>query len=74
VNQDISLFTSVLDTDESVDYSIDPKRYGWLQVARGSIEVNDEQAHQGDGVVIVAESALIIKAVEPSEIVLFDLA
>jgi redox-sensitive bicupin YhaK (pirin superfamily) len=74
VNQDISLFASVLDTDESVDYSIDPKRYGWLQVARGSVEVNDEQAHQGDGVVIVAESALIIKAVEPSEIVLFDLA
>ena len=74
VNQDISLFASILDTDESVDYSIDPKRYGWLQVARGSIEVNGEQAHQGDGLVVVAESSLAIRALETAELLLFDLA
>ena len=74
VNQDISLFASILHTDESVDYSIDPKRYGWLQVARGSVEVNGEQASQGDGVVIVAESSLTIRAAQPAEVLLFDLA
>jgi redox-sensitive bicupin YhaK (pirin superfamily) len=74
LNQDVSLFASILDPDESVAYSIDQKRYGWLQVARGTIEVNSEQARQGDGVVIVAESSLAIRAVEPAELLLFDLA
>jgi quercetin 2,3-dioxygenase len=74
VNQDVSLFASILETGESVDYSIDQKRYGWLQVARGSVEVNGEQAQQGDGVVIVAESSLAIRGLEPSELLLFDLA
>ena len=74
VNQDVSLFASIMDAGESVEYSIDSKRYGWLQVARGAVEVNGEQAGQGDGIVIVAESSLAIRALEPSELLLFDLA
>jgi len=74
VNQDVSLFASILDIGKRVDYSMDPKRYGWLQVARGSVEVNGEQANQGDGVVIVAESSLTVHAVEAAEALLFDLA
>jgi redox-sensitive bicupin YhaK (pirin superfamily) len=73
VNQDVSLFASVLDAGESVEYAIDSKRYGWLQVVRGAVAVNGEQAKQGDGVVIVAESSLAIRAVEPAETLLFDL-
>ena len=74
VNQDVSLFASMLDVDESVEYPIDQQRYGWLQVARGNVEVNGEQANQGDGVVVVAESLLTIHAAEASEVLLFDLA
>ena len=73
VNQDISLLAAILDPGQSVEYSIDQKRYGWLQVTRGTVEVNGEQAKQGDGVVIVAESSLAIRAVEPAEMLLFDL-
>jgi redox-sensitive bicupin YhaK (pirin superfamily) len=40
---------------------------------RGSISVNGENAGQGDGVVVVAESSLKIKAQEGAEILLFDL-
>ena len=74
VNQDVSLFASILDSGKSVEYPIDQKRYGWLQVARGTVEVNGEQANQGDGVVVVAESSLTIRAAEPAEVLLFDLA
>jgi redox-sensitive bicupin YhaK (pirin superfamily) len=74
VNQDVDLFASIIDVGKEVDYALDSKRYGWLQVARGSVEVNGERANQGDGVVIVAESSLTIHAVEPSEVLLFDLA
>ena len=73
LNQDVSLFASILDDDQEVERTMDANRYGWIQVARGSIAVNGEKAEQGDGVVIVAESSLSIRAEEPAEILLFDL-
>ena len=74
LNQDVSLFASILDEGQEVEREMDSKRYGWIQVARGSITVNGEKAEQGDGVVVVGESSLKIKAQEPAEILLFDLA
>lgn len=74
VNQDVSLFAAILDADNRVKYEMDETRFGWLQVARGSLDVNGERVNQGDGIVIVAESELAIRATEPSEILLFDLA
>ena len=74
LNQDVSLFASILDADQEVEREMDAKRYAWIQVARGSLTVNDENVEQGDGVVVVGESNLRIKAQEPAEILLFDLA
>lgn len=74
VNQDVSLYASILQANEQIDYPIGETRYGWLQVARGAVEVNGENAQQGDGAVIVAESKLSIRATEPAEVLLFDLA
>jgi redox-sensitive bicupin YhaK (pirin superfamily) len=74
VNQDVNLFASIIDQDQSVSYEMNQTRFGWLQIARGSVEVNGERAEQGDGVVIVAESELKIHAVEAAEVLLFDLA
>jgi quercetin 2,3-dioxygenase len=74
VHQDISLFASILDAGHEVERTMEPARYGWIQVARGSVTVNGETAAQGDGVVVVGESSLNIRGEEPSEILLFDLA
>ena len=74
LNQDVSLFASILDADQEVERVMDPSRYAWIQVARGSISVNGEKAEQGDGVVVVAEPVLKIQAHEPAEFLLFDLA
>ena len=73
LNQDVNLFASILDAGQEIEHTMDPARYGWIQVARGSISVNGENAGQGDGVVVVAESSLKIKAQEGAEILLFDL-
>ena len=73
LNQDVGLFASLLDAGQTIGFAIDPVRYAWIQVARGAITVNDERAEQGDGVVVVAESQLSIKAEAPAEILLFDL-
>jgi quercetin 2,3-dioxygenase len=73
VHQDISLLASMMDQGKQAEYSIAPTRYGWLQVARGTIELNGEKAEQGDGLVIVGESNLELLATEPAEVLLFDL-
>jgi len=73
LNQDVRLFASILGGGQEVERAMDPNRYGWLQVARGSVVVNGEKTEQGDGVVIVAESSLKIRAEEPAEVLLFDL-
>ena len=74
VHQDVRLFASLIDKDNTVNHELEEARFGWLQVAKGSLNLNGEQLNQGDGVVIVAETALSLSALEPSEILLFDLA
>jgi redox-sensitive bicupin YhaK (pirin superfamily) len=74
VHQDVHVFASLLEVGQEVSREMDSTRYAWIQVARGSIEVNGETAAQGDGLVVVAESNLRITASESSEVILFDLA
>jgi quercetin 2,3-dioxygenase len=73
VHQDISLFASILGAGETVVRTMDPNRYAWIQVARGSITVNDTNAEQGDGLIVMGESSLQIVGNDQSELLLFDL-
>ena len=73
IHQDASLFASIIDEGKRVTHSMPETRYGWLQVARGAVEVNGERADQGDGAVIVGESNIEVTAHERAEILLFDL-
>jgi redox-sensitive bicupin YhaK (pirin superfamily) len=74
VHQDVSLFASVLPAGQEVEHTMDQQRYAWIQVARGAVEVNGEKADQGDGLVVVGESSLRIRAQQDAEVLLFDLA
>jgi redox-sensitive bicupin YhaK (pirin superfamily) len=74
VHQNISLFASILPAGQEVEHTIDPLRYGWIQVARGAVSVNGEKADQGDGVIGTGESSLRIRAEDDAEVLLFDLA
>ena len=74
VHQDVTVFASILGEGERVERTMDPVRYAWIQVARGSITVNDTVAEQGDGMIVMGESSLQIVGNELSELLLFDLA
>jgi quercetin 2,3-dioxygenase len=74
VRQDVSVFASIFNAGDEVVQLMDPTRYGWIQVARGSINVNGEKAEQGDGLVVVGESEIKVVGDTPSELLLFDLA
>jgi quercetin 2,3-dioxygenase len=74
INQDAKLYVSLLKPREEVTHELSAGRHGWLQVARGAVEVNGKTLAQGDGAAISDEKKLSIKGTEESEVLLFDLA
>jgi redox-sensitive bicupin YhaK (pirin superfamily) len=49
-------------------------RYGWLQVARGMVQLNGEELREGDGVQMLGGQQLNISTLNSAELLLFDLA
>jgi redox-sensitive bicupin YhaK (pirin superfamily) len=74
INQDAKLFVTQLASGEEVTQSLGAKRYAWIQVAKGEVELNDQKLRQGDGAAISKEKKLKIRATEDAEVLLFDLA
>ena len=75
INQDVSVYNSILKAGEEVSYDLTEKRYGFLQVVSGSLELNGETLQAGDGAEISKEKSLEIKASDDgTEFILFDLA
>jgi redox-sensitive bicupin YhaK (pirin superfamily) len=73
IHQDLSLSSTVLDAGESIDYGFDGRRRGFLQVVRGTVEIDGEAIETGDAVAIVDQQALDIKAKSDAELLLFDM-
>ena len=74
INQDARVYASILDQDQEVVHYVGSGRHAWLQVAAGSVTLNEVKLEQGDGAAVSEESALKIAAHQQSEILLFDLA
>ena len=74
VHQDVRVLASIIEADQSLDYSFEPDRIGYLQVVRGELLLNDEAIAAGDGVQISATGQIRLKALEESEVLLFDMA
>jgi len=74
INQDASLYVALLKPGEDVTHELASGRFGYLQVARGSVELNGKKLTQGDGAAISDEKTLTIKGAEDAEVLLFDLA
>ena len=73
IHQDAKLFASLLSPGQQVEHQLSEGRFGWLQIAKGAVELNGKPLRQGDGAA-TDDHKLIIKGLEDSEILLFDLA
>lgn len=71
--QDMTLSRWVLTPDMQESYTIAANRSVWIQVVRGNITINGQQANTSDGIAIWREEQLALHASEESEILLFDL-
>lgn len=74
INQDVALYASILDKTDEVSHELAENRHAWIQVIKGSLEINGEFLNASDGAAISDESLLKIKALEDeTEFLLFDL-
>lgn len=75
INQDADLYAAILSSGQKTSHAFAPGRGGWLQVAKGAIELADgRELTEGDGARIEDEAELAFTARTDSELLLFDLA
>lgn len=74
INQDVRVYASILKEGETVKQDIAEGRHAWIQLIRGSIDVNGTTMDAGDGAAISEETLLTIRSYEAdTEFLLFDL-
>jgi len=64
----------MLKAGESVERRLEAGRHAWLQIVKGSVELNGTKLVAGDGAAVSEETSLTIRAGVDAEIILFDLA
>lgn len=74
IHQDARAYASVLAPGETIEQTILPGRYAWVQCARGSLELNGSVLAAGDGAAVSNEQHLtIVSGDSGCEFLLFDL-
>ena len=74
VHQDVDLYASRLGVGDDILFQPRAGHRVWIQLARGSVWINGQTLHEGDGVGLVSESDVRISVERDAEFLLFDLA
>ncbi len=73
IHQNVDLYATVLGAGDSVRHELAKDRKGWIQVARGSVVLNNKQLYPGDGVAIEGPTAITLTSSSEAEVLLFDM-
>jgi redox-sensitive bicupin YhaK (pirin superfamily) len=74
VHQDADLHVARVTAGTELTHKPEPGRHVWLQVARGSVEVEGKSLAAGDAISWVNPANVVVRAAEPGEVLLFDMA
>jgi quercetin 2,3-dioxygenase len=77
INQDASVYASLLSSGKSVNLPLQSGRHAWVQLVTGELDVNGTRLKKGDGAAISEESKLKLANVGgngAAEFLVFDLA
>ncbi len=75
IRQDATLQAALLAEDQEIEHRFAPGRFGWLQLARGGLELGSLIMQPGDGAKISDEEKVRAKALtDDTDVLLFDLA
>lgn len=73
IHQDVNLYATMLPKGDAVLQEIAPGRGGWVQVARGSVSLNGETLHAGDGAALTTSGEVRLEGLSDAEVLLFDM-
>lgn len=74
IGQDVRLHAGILAPGQEVVHEPAPGRHAWVQVVRGSLDLNGLELGTGDGAAVSDEARLVLSGREEAEFLLFDLA
>jgi quercetin 2,3-dioxygenase len=74
IHSDAVVYAGLFEADEAAELTLAPGRHGWVQVARGRVNVNGHALEAGDGAALTGEPQLRIEGIEAAEVLVFDLA
>ncbi len=74
IHQDAEVYATLLDKHATLAHPLRPGRHAWIHVARGAVSVAEHGLREGDGAAISDEARVEVRASEPAELLLFDLA
>ena len=72
-NADADVYAATLTGTQAINFDVAEGRSAWVQVARGSLFVNDQELRPGDGLAVRTAGALQFARGMDAEILLFDL-
>jgi quercetin 2,3-dioxygenase len=73
VHQDVRVYAGLFDGDETATLELEPERYAYVHVARGSVEVNGMRLGEGDGLKLRRPGKLEFAGGKGAEVLAFDL-
>lgn len=73
LNQDVNFYAGFLDADERANFAVSANRDVWIQIASGSVFINDEVLERGDGASINHADTLNFSNGTNAEIVILDM-
>ncbi|MBD2328867.1 pirin family protein [Alkalinema sp. FACHB-956] len=74
VHQDMNLYAALLQAGEQIQHPVSADRHFWVQVARGTVQINGEVLEAGDAAAIDNVTTLGAIAQADAEFLVFDLA
>ena len=73
IHRDVDLYAAVLEPGTQLVHRFAAGRKGWLQVARGAVELDGKPLRMGDGAALSDIEKISVRAVSEAEVLLFDL-
>ncbi|MBN8828697.1 MAG: pirin family protein [Sphingobacteriia bacterium] len=73
IKQDANIYACILESGSELLFTPKENRGIWIQIIKGTITVNNEILETGDGARIEEEKEILVKGIEESEFLLFDL-
>jgi quercetin 2,3-dioxygenase len=73
-HQDLNIYAAIISPQSEVAYTIPANRYTWVQIARGSVILNEITLSAGDAVSVQTAQTIHLLGQDEAEVLIFDLA